>query len=196
MIRFLLQRLARTVLMLVSVSVLVFVLIDLAPGEYFREMRMNPQISRETVAALRADYGLNQSLPVRYASWLRSVARGDLGFSFAYNRPVRPLLKTRIGNTLTLTVTALVCSWLIAIALGVWLASRVGRWEDRISGVGNTLLLATPEILIGLTLLAFALRTGWFPKGGMHALQSSDMDAFGQAKDLGLHLVLPVCALS
>jgi peptide/nickel transport system permease protein len=196
MTRFLAQRLARTVFILWGVSVLAFILIDLAPGEYFQAMRLNPQITRETVAGLRAEYGLDQPLPVRYARWLRSVSRGELGFSFAYNRPVWPLLRTRIGNTLILTITALVCSWLIAVPLGVWTASRAGRWDDRISGVGNTFLLATPDVLVALGLLAFALRTRWLPTGGMHAPASAEMGVFGSAKDLALHLILPVGALS
>lgn len=196
MIRLLAQRLTRSVFVLFGVSGLAFILIDLAPGDYFQEMRLNPQIARETVAALRVDYGLDQSLPVRYARWLRSVSRGELGFSFAYNRPVWPLLRTRIGNTLILTVTALVCSWVIAIPLGVWMASRAGQWGDRISGIGNTLLLATPEVLIALGLLAFALRTGLLPRGGMHAPAWEGMGVFGKAKDLALHLILPVCALT
>jgi peptide/nickel transport system permease protein len=196
MIRFLAQRLARGVFVLFGVSALAFMLIDLAPGEYLQEMRLNPQIARETVAALRVEYGLDQPLPVRYARWLRSVSRGELGFSFAYNRPVWALLKTRIGNTLILTVTALICSWVIAIPLGVWMASRAGRWVDRISGIGSTFLLATPDVLIALGLLAFALRTGWLPRGGMHAPASEEMALFGKARDLALHLVLPVCALT
>jgi peptide/nickel transport system permease protein len=153
-------------------------------------MRLNPQIGRETVAALRVEYGLDQPLPLRYLRWVRSVSRGELGYSFAYNRPVWPLLKARIGNTLILTVTALVCSWLIAIPLGVWMASRAGRWEERVAGVSNTLLLATPDVLVALGLLAFALRVGWLPTGGMHAPVSD-----GDMKDLVLHLILPVLAL-
>jgi peptide/nickel transport system permease protein len=195
MIRFLAQRLSRAMLVLLGVSVLTFVLINLAPGHYFQEMRLNPQISRETVAALQVEYGVDQPLPVRYFRWLRSASRGELGFSLAYNSPVWPLLKPRIGNTLTLTFAALVCSWLIAIPLGVWMASRAGRWEDRISGIGNTFLLATPDVLIALGLLALALRTGWLPTGGMHA-PGSEREVLEGGKDLVVHLILPLCALT
>src|SRR5260370_25468036 len=98
-------------------------------------MRLSPQITRETVAALRVEYGLDQPLPVRSARWLRSVSRGELGFSFAYNRPVSPLLRPRIGNTLILPITALVCSWPITIPVGVLLASTAGTCSDRISRI-------------------------------------------------------------
>ncbi len=190
MIRFLAQRLMRTVFVLLGVSVLAFILLDLAPGEYFQEMRLNPQIARETVAALRVEYGLDQPLPLRYARWVSSVSRGELGYSFAYNGPVWPLLRMRIGNTLVLTITALVCAWLIAIPLGVWMASRAGQWQDRVSSVGGTFLLATPDVLVAFGLLAFALRVGWLPTGGMHGPAPD-----GKATDLALHLILPVLAL-
>jgi peptide/nickel transport system permease protein len=174
---------------------LTFALIKLAPGDYFEEMRLNPQISAGTVAALRSAYGLDRSLPVTYLRWVRSVLRGELGFSFAYNSPVWPLLKVRAANTLLLTLTALVCSWLVAIPIGVWAATRRGEWGDRACSVGTTLLLATPDVLIALGLLAFALRTGWFPTGGMRSLAWEEMGVAGQSKDLILHLALPVLAL-
>jgi peptide/nickel transport system permease protein len=195
-LHFLSQRLARALFVLFGVSVLAFVLIDLAPGEYFQAMRMSPQISRETVTALRMEYGLDRPLPVRYVRWLGSVSRGELGFSFAYNRPVWPLLRTRIGNTLVLTFSALVCSWLIAIPCGVLVSSRVGRWQDRIFGIGTAFLQATPDVLIGLGVLALALRVGWLPTGGMYAPGASETEGLGKMKDLALHLVLPVLALT
>src|SRR5262249_2703828 len=155
-IGFVVRRLSHAFFMLWGVSLLVFFLIDLAPGQAFEEMKLNPQISQNTLASLRKDYGMDRPLPVRYLQWLRSVSHGDLGFSFAYNRPVWPLVRTRIRNTLILAITALLCSWLIAIAAGVWAAARQQRWPDRITSLGTSFLLVTPDILIGLGLLAFA----------------------------------------
>src|SRR4029077_14691346 len=110
--------------------------------------------------------------------------------------PVWPLLKTRAWNTLILTVTAMVCSWLIAIPAGILAAARVDRWQDRISAVSTTFLLATPDVLVGIALLAFALRTRWLPSGGMHTLAATEMGMLAYMKDLLLHLVLPVMALT
>src|SRR5215471_14753913 len=120
MIRFAARRLGHTFFILWGVSLLAFFLIDLAPGQAFEEMRLNPQISQKTLASLREDRGLDRPFPVRYVRWLQSVSRGDLGISLVYNRPVWPLVRTRLGNTLILAMTALFCSWLIAIATGVW----------------------------------------------------------------------------
>jgi peptide/nickel transport system permease protein len=193
--RFLAHRLVHTIFVLLGVSILTFALIKLAPGDYFGEMRMNPQISPATVAALRDAYGLNQSLPVTYVRWVRAVVRGDWGFSFAYNSPVWPLLKVRAANTLLLALTALCASWLVAIPLGVWAAARQGKWFDSASSLTTTLLLAVPDVLIALALLAFALHTGWFPTGGMHALEAEKMGIAARAIDLLWHLALPVLAL-
>jgi peptide/nickel transport system permease protein len=192
----LVRRIAQTLFLVFGVSVLTFVFVDQAPGQYFEEMRLNPQISPNTLAALRTQYGLDRPLTDRYFFWVRSVARGEFGFSFAYNSPVWPLLKTRARNTLLLTLAAMLCSWLIAIPIGVVAAARAGGWEDRVSTLATTFFLATPDILLGLLCLAFALHTRWFPVGGMQAAASGGAGLFGRTKDLGLHLVLPVLALT
>ena len=189
-------RLAQTLFLVFGVSFLTFALTDMAPGEYFEQMRLNPQISRDTLAALRTQCGLDRPLAVRYARWLRSVARGDFGYSYAYNSPVGPLLRPRAWNTLLLACTAMMCSWTIAVPVGILAAWRAGGWEDRISAASVTLLLATPDILVGLMLLAFALHTRWFPTGGMHSAVMADRGMLRSGKDLIFHMILPVAALT
>ena len=189
-------RLAQSVFLIFGVSVLTFLMMDLAPGKYLEEMKLNPQISPRTLAALRAEYGLDRPLPVRYGLWLGSAARGEFGFSFAYNCPVWPLLTERAANTLVLTITAALVSWAMAIPIGMIAAARAGRWQDQVTAVSTTLLLGTPDVLIGLGLLAFALHTRWFPAGGMRTLASSEMGLASRAGDLARHLLLPVAALS
>lgn len=127
--RYISHRLAHAALLLIGASVLTFVFTTLAPGNYFEEMRLNPQVSPQTVAALKAHYDLDKPLPERYWAWLKSLAHGDMGYSFAYNSPVSPLLAVRARNTLLLTITATLLSWLIALPLGVlaeW-GLRVGQ---------------------------------------------------------------------
>src|SRR5438552_1413310 len=111
--RYLGRRLLRGGLLLVGVSALCFLFTEMAPGSFFDEMRLNPQISPETIAALRARYGLDQPLPVRYARWMTAVVRGDFGYSIVYNTSVAPLLRARAQNTLLLTATATLLTWLI-----------------------------------------------------------------------------------
>ena len=176
MTRFLLRRLAHTAFVLLGVSLLTFLFVELAPGDYFSEMRLDPRIAPETVAALRARYGVTSPLPVRYARWLAGALRGDLGYSFAYGIPAAPLVWTRALNTLQLTATAMAFAWLLAVPLGAWCAWRRGRWFDRFTSTGLAALIAVPELLLALALLMLAVRTGWFPTGG--------------------HLFLPACALA
>ena len=92
--RYFLRRSAHALLLVIGVSMLTFLFTTLAPGNYFDEMRLNPQIAPETVAALRAQYQIDRPLPVRYLSWLSSVVHGEMGFSFAYNSAVAPILSS------------------------------------------------------------------------------------------------------
>src|SRR5258708_20864858 len=131
MMRYFLHRLLQAAFLLIGVSILTFLFSTLAPGNYFDEMRLNPQISPETVTALRAQYQLDRPLPVRYARWVRSLLRGEMGFSFSYNTPVAPLLWVRARNTLLLTVFATLFAWALALPLGIWSATTPGRAPDR-----------------------------------------------------------------
>ena len=193
--RYLLRRLGHALLLLAGVSVLTFLFTALAPGTYFDEMRMNPQIAPETIAALRAQYGLDKPLPLRYVSWLSSLVHGEMGFSFAYNSPVAPLLLVRAGNTLLLTITSTLLAWAIALPLGTWSAERMGRVPDRLLSWGTAMLLVIPDLALALGLLVLAVRSGWFPTGGMASVGFETLSPFNKLRDVALHMILPVTAL-
>jgi peptide/nickel transport system permease protein len=194
-VRYLARRFAHSLLLLFGVSLLSFALFELAPGDFWAEMRMNPQISRAAVEAARARYGMDQPLPVRYLRWLGSLARGEMGYSFAYGTPVLPLLVERARNTLALAGAALLLAWLLAIPLGVWFAARRGRFSDRLGAAATSALLATPDLVVALLLLLLAVRTGAFPVGGMASPHVADLGAWAKAKDVLSHAALPVSAL-
>jgi peptide/nickel transport system permease protein len=193
--KYLERRILHGILLLLGVSVLCFLFSDLAPGSFFDEMKLNPQISAETVTALRTQYGLDQPLYVRYGRWMKSVIRGDWGYSFAYNAPVKSLLVVRARNTLLLTSVATLLTWLIAIPLGVWIASRRGKWEDRFAMAGTSLILSVPELVVALGLLYWIVRTHALPVGGMSSVGFDDLGLWGQFRDIVTHLVVPVVIL-
>ena len=193
--RFFAGRLLHGLFLLFGVSLLSFLFVALAPGSFLDEMRLSPQISPETVAALRAQYGLDRPLPVRYARWVRSVLRGELGFSFAYNTPAAPLLRVRARNTLVLTGSATLLAWATAIPIGVWAAARKDRAVDQLTTASATALLAVPDLLLALGLLLLAVRTGWFPTGGMVSLGFEGLGFGAKVKDAARHLTLPVVTL-
>jgi peptide/nickel transport system permease protein len=194
MTRYLIRRLGHALLLLWGVATLLFILLQAAPGEFFTEMKLNPQISAETIAGLRTQYGLDQPLPVRYIRWMGSVAKGEFGYSFAYNIPVATLLWPRIRNTLMLTVPALIISWFLAVPLGALAASRKGKWPDRVFSAGTSTLLALPDLLIALLFLLLALRSGIFPVGGMSSTAQEE-GWWKSAVDTIWHMALPVAAL-
>ena len=193
--RYLLHRLTQAVFLLIGASLLTFLFSTLAPGNYFDEMRLNPQISPETVTALRAQYQLDRPLPVRYARWVRSLLRGEMGFSFSYNTPVAPLLWVRARNTLLLTVFATLFAWALALPLGIWSATTLGRAPDRALSWATAALLVIPDLVLALGLLILAVRSGWFPTGGMASVGFENFSRFQQFRDVASHMELPVIAL-
>jgi peptide/nickel transport system permease protein len=193
--RYLIGRLMQTAFLLVGVSFLTFLFSSLAPGSYFDEMRLNPQISPQTLSALRAQYQLDQPLPVRYVRWARSVTHGELGYSFAYNSAVAPLIWVRARNTLLLTLVATLISWALALPLGIWSAETLGGLPDRALSLATATLLAIPDLVLALGLLIFAARSGLLPTGGMVSVNFESLSPFEKVRDVSGHLALPVSAL-
>ena len=189
------QRFLQGIFLLLGVSVLTFAFTELAPGDFFDDLALDPTISADTADELRARFGLDDPLHRRYLRWLRAVGRGDLGYSFGHNRPVAPLLWERAKNTLLLTVTATVLAWLAAVPLGIWAAER-GRWRKVLFGGATSFGLAVPDLVVGLLFLMLAVRIDVLPVGGMTSLDFDSLGFWQRLGDLGRHLLLPVAALA
>jgi peptide/nickel transport system permease protein len=191
-----LRRLSYSAVLLFVLSSLSFLLLELAPGDYLDAGRLAAETSPSTREALRSRYGLDQSLPARYWQWIGSVARGEWGFSFAYGVPVGPLLWERGLNTLLLTGTATLLSWLIAVPIGIGWALLGRGWASELCGLGTALLLSIPEVLLALGCLFLAVETGAFPIGGMWSLDAPEAAGWSGPWDLARHMFLPVTALA
>lgn len=194
--KFVTRRLLHAVLVLIAISFFTFTLIQFAPGDFFDAMRVNPRISPQTVEGLRSASGTGKPLPVRYAHWIVSGLKGDLGVSLAYSSPVAPLLLERAGNTLLLTSVATLLAWLLAFPFGVWSAARKDAAFDRATGAATSSLLAIPDLLLFLGLLLLAVRTGWFPVGGMTSTGAEASGTLNRAQDIARHLILPALGLA
>jgi peptide/nickel transport system permease protein len=190
------MRILHGFLLLLGVSALSFALLSAAPGNFVDELRLNPQISADTVAAFKAQYGIDKPWPVRYWRWLESIVRGEFGYSLSYRCGVGTLLWPRARNTLLLTSLGTLLAWSIAIPWGIFEALHRDEWLDRVSSAVNATLLAIPELVLGLLLLLFAARTRWFPTGGMWSTNGADALPAAKMRDLLLHLVLPTLALA
>jgi peptide/nickel transport system permease protein len=190
------RRTLHGLLLLAGVSIFAFALLSAAPGNFFDELKLNPQISPATVAALKSQYGMDRPLPVRYLLWLGSVARGKFGYSLSYHCPVGALLWVRARNTLLLTGLATLLAWMVALPWGMLEALHRGGWIDRMGGAVTASLVAIPDVLLGLLLLLLAARTGWFPTGGMASVNAANAMFPEQLRDVAIHLFLPVVALT
>jgi peptide/nickel transport system permease protein len=189
------QRVLHSFLLLVGVSALSFALLCAAPGNFFDELRLNPQISPDTVAALKIQYGIDQPWPARYVRWLGSIVHGEFGYSMSYHCSVGTLLWPRARNTLLLTAISMLFAWLLALPWGILEVAKPESWMSRFSYWANSTLLGIPELVLGLFLLLFAARTGWLPTGGMFSSKLADGSTAWKVDDLVRHLILPVAAL-
>src|ERR1700751_1186892 len=126
---------------------------------------------------------------------MNSIAHGDLGYSFAYNSPVAPLLWIRARNTLLLSTTATLLAWGLALPLGILSAERRGRLPDRALSSATATLLVIPDLVLGLGLLILAARSGWFPTGGLVSVGFENFSPTRKLEDLGMHMGLPVIAV-
>jgi len=188
---YVLRRLLMTVPVLLGVSVVVFLLMALIPGDPAHAI-LGPYATPDNVARLKAELGLDRSLPERYAVWLGHLLQGDLGRSYSLNRPVLDEVAERLGPTLLLAGTALVLANLLGLAAGIVAAVRQYGWQDRVLTLLVLAGISTPSFWLGLVLtLWFAVRLPWFPASGMHA-------PFGPsgAADVLHHLVLPAVTLA
>lgn len=196
LLKLVLIRLAVLLPLLLAVALGAFSLVQLAPGDFLTELSENPQVSAETITALRQQHGLDQPLTVQFGKWLWRAAQGDLGYSLIYHTRVSTLLGERLSNTLWLALASLLLAWLAALPLGVLATRARWRWVERGLSSFSSLLLAVPSFLLALCFLLLAARTNWFPLGGVLALETENFTWWQRQKDFAWHLALPALVLA
>ena len=191
-----LERLLNAIPLVFGVIVINFVLVSLAPGDPVTALIGEYPAPPDYVERVRAQYGLDASLPERLVRYLGSVVRGDLGFSFANRQPVATLVIERLGRTLLLMVTTVIFATAIGIVLGVWAARRPHSAVDR-GATGFALLgYSIPEFWLGqILILVFAVGLGWLPAGGFRSIRG-DYAGWAAVVDQARHMILPMLALS
>ena len=184
------RRLLASIPVLIGVSVLVFLIMHLAPGDPALIM-LGPKATAESLARLRQELGLDQPLPTQYVRWLGNVLKGDLGRSVQLKREVTELLATRFSATLLLTAGAAVLAVLVGVIAGVTSAARQYSWLDRGAMLTALIGFCLPVFWLGL-LLQIGLAHQWpiFPVSGMNSPGTKGL------LDTLWHLVLPAVTLS
>lgn len=162
--QFLLRRIAISIPLLLVISMIIFGILALAPGDPMAEFATDPSVSAEVRQNIRQSLGLDEPLPVRYVKWVLAFVRGDMGYSFASRSPVSDLLGQRIVTTLAVVGTAYLLSVLLAVPLGLLAALRPYSVFDQVSSTLAFVGFSLPTFFTGLLcILLFSVRLGWFP---------------------------------
>jgi peptide/nickel transport system permease protein len=189
--RYLLRRLLHLGPVLLGVSLIVFLVLHLTPGDP-AEVMLGSQATQEDLSRLRAQLGLDRPLHIQYLHWIGRVLQGDLGRSLWMKRPVLVEVMERFKATLLLTASALLLSTVGGIALGIGAATRANSLLDRLSTVASLFGASMPVFWLGIVLMViFSLWLGWLPASGMYAPYGG-----GGPRDLLAHLVLPALTLA
>ena len=188
------KRILQVIPLLIIVSLISFFIIRLSPIDPLAELRLNPSISQETLNKEIKRLNLDKPIYIQYISWAKSFLKGDLGYTSAGEK-VSNKLKERIPNTLLLTSIVIFMTWLVGIPLGILAAIKKETVFDRALTVISSIGMAIPSFFFAILLLIFAVKTGWFPVGGLTSYNFNELSLIGKFFDLAKHLVLPTVVL-
>lgn len=192
--KYIIKRILQTIPLLIMVSLISFFIIRLSPVDPLAELKLNPSVSPATVERERQRLGLDKPIIVQYEKWACSFVQGDLGVT-STGEKVSQKLKERIPNTLLLTSIVILLTWLVGVPLGIIAAVNWKTPFDRILTVLTSIGMAIPSFFFAVLLLIFAVKTGWFPIGGLTSPNFADMSFIGKLWDITHHLILPVIVL-
>lgn len=189
--RVLVNRLLAAIPLLLGISLLLFLVVHLAPGGPLDVYADNPSVTPAALERLSIAYGLDKPLPVQYGLWLKAMLTGDWGYSIRTGRPVLTELIERLGPTMQLGAAAMAVALVGALALGTLAAARAGRWIDRTIDAATLSGLSMPAFWLALVLqYLFSVRLGWLPSAGMETIGDSSLG------DRLAHLVMPATVLT
>ncbi|MET3889449.1 peptide/nickel transport system permease protein [Bosea sp. OAE506] len=161
---YLLRRLLIAIPSLLGISLILFTVLALAPGDPFSEMATNPNVPPEVREALRASFGLNDPIMVRYVRWLSNMVQGDWGFSFASRINVDQLILQRVPTTLFVVGSSQILALCIALPVGIYAATRPYSIFDQVANTLAFVGFSLPTFFTGLLLiLIFSVTLDWFP---------------------------------
>ncbi len=191
MLAYVVRRLLLTVPVLFGISVIVFLVISLIPGDPATAI-LGSYATPENVARLNRELGLDRPLPVQYVHWLSGIVQGDFGRSYSLNRPVLDEVLERFVPTLILAGAALALCTAFGIGAGILSAVKQYGWQDKLVTLLVLIGISTPSFFLGIVLILwFSVQLRWFPTGGMYSLFGD-----GGVLDLLHHLTLPAFALA
>lgn len=201
MLKYILKRLLYVVPTMFIISVLIFVTIQLPPGDYVTQMIENMRNQSGTVnwspefeAAMRDRYGLNEPMAVQYFKWIGNIVlNGDFGYSFQNSEPAAKMISDRMGMTLVVSFSAFIFTWVVALPIGVLTAVRQYSLADYLFSFIGFIGLATPGFLIALVLMYLAFKHGGVSLSGLFSPEFENAPwSLAKILDLLKHLWIPM----
>ena len=175
MVSYIIKRLLMIIPMLVGVTIFLFFLLALTPGDP-AEMALGGNVKQEQIEMFRQQHGLDKPLPIQYLNYMKGVVVGNLGISFYTKQSVTTMIATRVGVTLFLTLTSLALTIIIALLLGIAMAVRQNSFFDNFMRVSTVVLMSMPQFWMALMLmLLFTVRMGWLPSTGLTSVKHAIM---------------------
>ncbi len=199
---YILKRLFYVIPTLFIISILIFITIQLPPGDYvtnmLEQMRNQSGASAtwtpEFEAAMRERYGLNEPLPVQYVKWIGNIIlHGDYGYSFQYSEPAEKMISDRIGMTLVVSFASFIFSWMVALPIGILSAVRQYSLADYVFSFIGFIGMATPGFLLALVLMYLAFKYGGVSLSGLFSTEFQTAPwSLAKVGDLMNHLWIPM----
>jgi peptide/nickel transport system permease protein len=201
MLSYLVHRILIMIPTMIAISIVIFTIINLPPGDYFSTYIAELQSSGEAadlakIAFLKAQYGFDLPLWEQYLFWVGGLLHGDMGYSFAYNLPVNQVVGDRLLMTFIVSFTTIVFTYLVAFPIGVYSATHQYTWTDHVLTLLGFLGLATPSFLLALVLLYLANVYFGISIGGLMDPHYVNRPwSLGKAASVAAHLWIPVIVI-
>lgn len=195
MLRYIFRRTLIALPVLLAISVVVFALLNLQPGDPYVSM-IDPQTSPEQKAELLARLGYSDPIWLKYVKWLGRALTGDLGYSLQYGAKVSDIIGSRLGNTALLAGSALFLTLAIAVPLGLYTGLRRNSRADIVISMVSFVVVSVPTFFLGMVLIKiFAADLRWLPTSGVVTV-GAKRAGLDHVIDVGRHLVLPAVVLA
>ncbi len=201
MLGYILRRFMNLIPVFIGATMLIFVVIQAAPGDFLDARKLDPRTTPATIERLERQFGLDKSLPEQYGLWLLNFVRGDLGVSFDSNVPVWDLIAPKIGNSALLVFGELILLYLIAVPIGIYGAVRQYSLGDKVISLVSYFFIGFPSFFLALliiyALVTYKLQTGslLLPVGGMTSENHDSLSFVGKIIDVMWHALAPMLAL-
>lgn len=198
MLAYIARRLMYMVVTFFALSVVVFIIIQLPPGDYLSSYIQRLQaegtvVAEEQIAALREYYGLDKGPVEQYLKWITRLVQGDLGTSFQWNKPVAQLLRERVPYSAMLAILTIVVIYSVAVPVGIYLATHQYSFGDYAISLVALAGMATPNFMLALILMYILFRVFGMSVGGLFSPDYAMAPwSWGKVLDLARHMLLPI----